>query len=256
MIIEVKNGTYWYIKGKSVLNNISFSLEEGSVMTILGQNGVGKTTLLKCISGLLKWKSGETIVHGRKIMSINDFCEIGYVPQARGLAFPYTVKEMTSMGRARYVKMFSVPSKADIKKIEDTLEDIGIAHLADIPCNQLSGGQLQLVYIARALVAEPKVLILDEPESHLDFKNQLYVLKLIKHLVDEKGISCIINTHNPENALKISDKTLFLGKNDYLVGETKNIITEENIKKYFDVTSKIVSVPHEDEILTTIIAIK
>lgn len=110
-------------------------------------------------------------------------------------------------------------------------------------CTELSGGQLQLVYIARALVNEPQLLIMDEPESHLDFRNQHLVLNLIRKLREERGISCIINTHYPDHALRISDDTLMLGRGRYSFGRSEDIITEENMKEFFEVNVKILSVP-------------
>ena len=255
MIVEVRNGYYGYPGENLLLKDINFSVEKGKIMTILGQNGVGKTTMLKCLTGILKWKKGQTLVNGKSLEAAGSFNAIAYVPQAHSLSFPYTVREMVAMGRARYIGLFSVPSKKDSQKVDDVVRDIGIKDLIDVPCSKLSGGQLQLVYIARALAADPQVLILDEPESHLDFKNQLMILKLIKNLAEERELSCIMNTHYPEHALRISDKTLFLGTNDYIFGDTKDVIIEENIKKFFDINAKIVSVKHGNESLKTIIAI-
>jgi iron complex transport system ATP-binding protein len=254
MLIEVRNGFFGYPGQDMILKDINFSLKQGEIMAILGQNGTGKTTMLKCLTGILKWKKGQTLINGKSLDSVGRLNEIGYVPQAHKLSFPYTVREMVAMGRARYIGPFSVPSKEDMEKVDEVIKSIGIEHLKNIPCTNLSGGQLQLVYIARALAADPKVLALDEPESHLDFKNQLMILKLIKRLVKGKNISCIMNTHYPEHALRISDKTMFLGSKGYILGKSREVITEENIGEYFDIHAKIVSIKNGNEDLSTIIA--
>lgn len=121
------------------------------------------------------------------------------------------------------------------------LDVVGASHLASRSCAKMSGGQLQLVYIARALAGEPKLIILDEPEAHLDFKNQDLVIKMIRKLVSDKKISCIMNTHSPVHALQVSDKTLLLGKEGmYVYGSTKDVLIESNINHYFDVNTRIV----------------
>lgn len=172
MMIAVDKGCFGYRKDELILNDISFSLDTGKVMAILGPNGIGKTTFLKCLIGILKWDSGQTLLDGRALSSPLECKKIGYVPQAHPVAFSYSVQELVMMGRAKYVSMFAVPSSNDRRKAQKAMEDVGISDIALKSCNQLSGGQLQLAFIARALAGEPEVLIMDEPESHLDFKNQ------------------------------------------------------------------------------------
>ncbi|WP_027625960.1 ABC transporter ATP-binding protein [Clostridium lundense] len=256
MILEIKNGYFSYENNNEpILKDINFSLCEGEIMTILGQNGVGKTTLLKCITGILKWKSGSTLINGELINLNNGIKKMGYVPQAHPINFAYTVKEMILMGRASYIGLFSTPSKEDKLMAEEVMKDIGILHLKNRECSKLSGGQLQLVFIARALVSEPKILVLDEPESHLDFKNQLIMLDIIKNLTKTRGLACIFNTHYPEHALKISDKTLMISSEGYVFGNTNEIITEKNIEHFFDVTAKILSFKEKNLDFKTIVPV-
>lgn len=238
-MITVDNGCFGYKKDEIILKNVSFSLEAGKIMSILGPNGIGKTTLLKCLIGILKWDSGHTFLDGHEIRSPLDCKKIGYVPQAHPIAFSYSVQELVTMGRAKYVSMFAVPSKSDQRQAWKAIEDVGICGIAKKSCNQLSGGQLQLAFIARALAGEPEILIMDEPESHLDFKNQFLILNLIQKLVSERNISCILNTHYPEHALRISDKTLLIGKNNHLFGDTEDIITQKNMNDFFGIQAKI-----------------
>lgn len=250
MILEVKNGYFGYTKDNNLLQNICFTLGEKEIMTILGQNGIGKTTILKCVTGILKWRQGQTMINGKSMGSSREAQKqipIGYVPQAHGLSFPYTVRELVTMGRARHIGLLSVPSKTDKKIVDQAIDEVGISAIRDKSCRQLSGGQLQLVFIARALASEPKVLVLDEPESHLDFRNQFMIINLIMRLVRERGLSCIINTHYPEHALRLSDTTLLMGPNSYLFGRTKEIITEKRVKEYFGINAKILPVPYKGE---------
>jgi iron complex transport system ATP-binding protein len=251
MMLTVVNGTYGYDKGPNLFSNLSFKVETGEILTILGPNGVGKTTLLKCILGLFKWRKGNTIINdleADKITASEFWKDISYVPQAKSMIFPYTVLEMVLMGRAPYLGSMSSPRKEDIAIAKRAIEEVGISRLMYKSCGAISGGELQLVLIARALTSAPKILVLDEPESNLDMKNQLLVLGIIEKLKKGKNISCIINTHYPNHALRISDNTLMLGGNGrHLFGNTREIITEENIKAFFEVKTRIIEWENEGE---------
>lgn len=239
MLLQVENGCYSYIKGSYVLQDITFSLEVGRVLAVIGPNGIGKTTLLKCLMGILKWQSGYSLINGRD--SARARRQIGYVPQAHSFSFPYLVRDMVVFGRAKYMSAFTSPSCEDYMIAEAALEEVGILHLQEKSCSQLSGGQLQLVLIARALAGEPKLLIMDEPESHLDFSKQFTILKIIKRLAKEKGIACIMNTHYPNHAIRIADRTLLLKRDKYIVGYTSKVLSRENIQEFFGVNSAIIN---------------
>ncbi len=238
MIYEVRHGIFGY-KDIPILNDINFSVCEGEVMSILGPNGVGKTTLLKCMMGLLKWKEGESLLDGENIRNIKPkefWQKIAYVPQAKGSAFGFSAIDMVTLGRSPHLGMCSQPKMEDREAARQAMEDMGILHLKDKLCTEMSGGELQMVLIARALTVNPKMLVLDEPESNLDFRNQLIILETIRNLSKKRGISAIVNTHYPEHALKISDKALILnreGRN--LFGNAEQIINEENMKQAFSV---------------------
>lgn len=240
MILEVKDASYSYDGKNYILKDLNLAIKENAIVSVLGQNGVGKTTFLKNLIGLYKWTDGSTFFRGEKVKSLLDKKELAYVAQAQTIALPYRVLDLVLMGRTKYLSAFSSPRKEDEIIACDVLKQVGIYHLKDKKANELSGGQLQMVYLARALAGKPKIIILDEPEAHLDFKNQKIILDKILELAKTNGITCIINTHSPENALKISDYTLFLGKDSYEFGETEKILNEENISKYFGMKSKIV----------------
>ena len=207
MIFSVENGQFGYADRK-ILHGVSFSLESSEVMTVLGPNGVGKTTLLKCMMGLLNWENGKTLIDGKPMKEMKTsevWRRIAYVPQSKGTALSYTAREMVLMGRSARLGLFSQPTKEDYRAADEAMEQVGITRLAQKQCSCMSGGELQMVLIARALCSNPEMLVLDEPESNLDFKNQLIVLETIQKLAKERGIAAIVNTHYPAHALKIAD---------------------------------------------------
>ena len=198
MKFEVKDGCFRYEKGREILRNISFVFEEAGILSVLGANGAGKTTLMKCMLGLLPWTSGGPIWMGRTS---------GIVRQKKfwrrvGLCAPSEISFLCLYGRgtgghgAQCALGAVCPAGGEgLGEVDESLETVGIAHLKNKLCNQISGGEYQLALIARALVTEPSLLILDEPESNLDFKNQMIVLEVLKRLCGEKKLSAIINTH-------------------------------------------------------------
>ena len=255
MTLQVKNGTFGY-KNKSILQNIELYIDGNTVLTVLGPNGVGKTTLLKCIMGFLRWGEGETLLNGKPLNTYSNkeiWQNISYVPQAKKSVFSYTVEDMVVMGLSATQNFFEVPKKEEYDKTYQMLETVGISKLIGKFCNELSGGELQMVMIARALVSNPELLILDEPESGLDMKNQIRILDIIKQASQGMNTACIINTHFPNHALNISDKTLLMGyDNNKLFGDTKELLTEKYIERFFSVRSKIVSFSTEEQDYKTI----
>ena len=242
MIFEVKHGCFGYSE-KQILNDITFGLESGEVLSVLGSNGVGKTTLLKCMMGFLRWNTGDTLINGISIKDIKQkelWKKIAYVPQAKGSAFGYTALDMVILGRSAHIGTFQQPKKEDIDIAMKAMNDVGILYLKDKLCTQMSGGELQMVLIARALTVSPDMLVMDEPESNLDFKNQLIILDIIKRLSKERKISAIVNTHYPAHALQISDKSLMLNRDGTsFYGATSDVINKENMRKAFGVNVHI-----------------
>lgn len=262
MKIVVEGGNFHYEKRRKKLPNlyaqdIHFSLEPGEIMAILGPNGAGKTTLLKCITGLLEWKKGKTLIDGHQLESFNRkelWKRVGYVPQAHKMVFGFSVEELVIMGRAPYISTLSQPTAKDLEAAHQALETIGIVHLAKKSCNEISGGELQLALIARTLVSEPEVLILDEPESHLDIQKQMIILQTIKRLARERGISCIINTHYPNHAFYLADRVLMTAKEKGIVyGNVQEVMTEVRMKEYFGIELKKIIVEEEDYLVETMI---
>ena len=238
--MRVHDGCFGF--GDRVLfKDLSFEVEDRRVMTILGPNGAGKTTLLKCMMGMYRWRSGGAELNGRDIsgMSPKEITKhIAYVPQMKSSSFDYTVEEMIMMGRASHIKLYESPGEKDKAIVSRYMDRLDISGLAERRYNTLSGGEMQMVMIARALVSEPEILVLDEPESNLDYSNQLKILDIIEELSQE--MACVINTHYPEHALRISDTTLMLdGRGRWVFGNTPDIINEDNLLNIFRIRAKI-----------------
>ena len=208
MELAVSHGFFRYADDHPVLQDVDFSLDCSSILSILGRNGAGKTTLLKCLLGFERWNSGATLIDGvdiRNMAARTFWSRIGYVAQAKNTTLSFTVQDMVVLGRSVRLGAFAKPGKKDWQKVQESLELVGIAHLAQARCDQISGGQYQLALVARALAGDPQLLVLDEPESNLDYKNQLQVLKVLHQLKTELGIGAVINTHFPSHAIELSD---------------------------------------------------
>lgn len=256
MNLTVNHGSFFYQKNTPIFHDINFSVDSGEILAILGPNGAGKTTLLRCITGMLKWRSGASLLDGESIQSMTPkklWSHMAYVPQAKGTSSSYTTFEAVLLGRSGRLNAFSTPRQEDLEKAKEVMQQLGISHLMDKKCSAISGGELQMVLIARALVSEPQILILDEPESNLDFKNQLIVLDTITRLA-QQGMTCIFNTHYPAHALQRSHKSLILSRGgQYIFGNTASVVTAKNIKQAFGVEAIIGEVETPENILQNVI---
>ena len=241
-ILRIEDGSFAYKGGPQILEGINLEVDRGEVLAILGPNGAGKTTLLRCMMDMLHWESGRTLLDGediRQIPASSLWRKMAYVPQARSAATSYTAFQTVLLGRSSRIGVFASPSDEDMLAAEAAMKRLGIWELADKTCHSISGGELQMVLIARAMAAEPELLVLDEPESNLDFKNQLIVLDAMSSLADE-GVACVFNTHYPAHALQRADKSLLLNKGGMnIYGPTKFVVSEDDIRSIFGVNAII-----------------
>lgn len=195
---------------REVLHKISFSLEQGELISVLGPNGVGKSTLFRCILGFLSDYRGTVTVDGvdAKTLTQREMAQkIAYIPQVHRPTFGYTVLDTVLMGTTRQLNAFSVPKQTQVEQARCALERIGVDHLADRDFNRLSGGEQQLVLVARAIAQQADILIMDEPTSALDYGNQFRVLHQVRKLADE-GYAVLLSTHNPQHAVSFADRIL------------------------------------------------
>ena len=247
MSIEVRNLSFSY-GSRPVLHDISFSVEKGEFLSILGPNGVGKSTLFRCVLGLLSGYTGQFLVDGvdsRRFTTREAAKHIAYIPQSSHSIFNYSVFDIVLMGRTSGLSTFRSPGKKDVEKCRWALEKIGIAHLADRCFHRLSGGEQQLVLIARALVQDAPVLMLDEPTANLDFGNQILVLEQARSLARE-GYTVIQTTHHPEQSYMFSDRILAIQKGRVLTeGPPAQVLTKENMRALYGTDVSIVSL-YED----------
>lgn len=216
--IEVKDLVFSYGKDE-ILNKVSFDLNKGDFLTIQGENGSGKSTLIKLILKDLKKKSGQIKLFGVDIEDFDDYTKIGYVPQvndANKLAFPVTGEEFVVLNLYKKFNIFNRPNKKCYKKVHDIFEILNIEDLLNVPFNQLSGGQAQKVMIARAMVNDPKILLLDEPTVGVDEKSKRDFLKLLAHLNDKHKISILMISHEMDVVREFSKREIRL-KNGRIV---------------------------------------
>lgn len=247
MKIDIRELTFSF-GSLPLLKDLSFSISEGEFLCVLGPNGIGKTTLLKCLMGFHKAHRGRIVVNDEIVKDLSMLKEVAYVPQARRVDFSYTALEMTLMGRSKHVSTFSTPKKEDRDIALAALEEIGIGDLAHRSCAQMSGGQLQMVYLARALAAQPRFLVLDEPEAHLDFRNQQKILEKVDEMVRKRKMLCLMNTHHPQHALDMADGVLLLGEEgEYYVGPPEEGLSKSSINRFFGVSSALVDVEIKKE---------
>ncbi|WP_321428863.1 ABC transporter ATP-binding protein [uncultured Methanolobus sp.] len=212
--ISIQNISLGYDRNL-ILNKIDFTVKKGSVVTLVGPNGCGKTTLLKIINGFLKQHGGAIYIDGKNAeeMAKKERAKtLSHVSQNHKSSFPFSVLDVVLTGRMPYISTFSTPGKEDIDKTYSVLEYLGIKHFADRPYTQISGGERQLVMIAKALAQEPDFLLLDEPTSFLDLKNQIHVLKTITDLSRTRNITVLMTLHDPNHAMLFSDEIILLRK--------------------------------------------
>lgn len=222
-------------KENCVFKGLSFCVKRSEILGILGHNGAGKTTLIKCCIGILPLQKGRVFLQGKNIKTLSHkqfFSQVAYVPQAKNSITRLSVFDMVLLGAN--IDITSIPKKAHLEKAHLLLEKLHISFLKNKPCSNLSGGELQMVVLARSLMNDPALIILDEPESNLDFKNQECILSILLEL-KEQGKSIIINTHFPQNAYKLADKVLILQKNSHLLGD-KSLINKAQLSQSFEVS--------------------
>ena len=243
MSIQVSKLNFSYGEHE-VLHDVSFTIKQGDLVCLLGPNGVGKSTLFRNILGLLPGYQGKIYVNGQDTsgLSIEQMAKlIAYIPQSHETTFNFTVFDMVLMGTTVHTSLISIPGKRQKAMTEKALERLGILHLRNRGFAQISGGERQLTLIARALVQQTKVLIMDEPTANLDYGNQIRVLEQVKNLTDD-GYTIIQATHQPDQAFLFADEVLALKDGRVLAqGTPREIITTEFVNTLYDVTVDVQS---------------
>ena len=251
MKLEVRNLSCGY-HGKAILHNLSFSLCSGEILCILGPNGVGKTTLFKTMLGLLPAIAGEVLIDQIPYLTRSTKARarlVGYVPQAHTPPFPYTVRQVVVMGRTAHLKLTQAPSQQDYALADQVIEQLGLSHLSEQDYTKISGGERQLVLIARALTQSPQILFMDEPTASLDFGNQAQVLSTIERLADS-GMAIIMTTHAPDHALLLEANTMLLSRQGIRLGRANEVITASSMEKTYSVPIVMTRGKRENQVVT------
>ncbi len=236
-MLRVKDLKFSY-RDKLVFENINFSVTNGEILIIMGLNGSGKSTLLRSLAQFLKYEGAVYLGEDNlKMLALNERAKkISYLPQ-KFLGERVTVFDAIMLGRKPYIKIN--PSKKDVEKVDEIINFLKLQGIKDKFCDEISGGELQKVFIGRALAQEPKLLLLDEPINHLDIYNQIEVMELISKIVKSLNIIAVIVLHDLNTALKYGDKFLFLKDKSVIQCENKSQITESLLFQIFNVKIKI-----------------
>jgi cobalamin transport system ATP-binding protein len=234
--VDITNLSFAY-RNNPVLNNLSFSVSEGEFFIIIGPNGSGKTTLMKIIAGILKTKIGELKVFHQplKKYTLKDLAKtIAIVPQMAAPDFPFTVTELVLMGRSPHLNVLGLEQEKDLEIAQNAMAFTEVEHLAHRKVDQLSGGECQRVFIARAVCQEPKIILLDEPTASLDLAHQVKVMDLMEKLKNEMGFTVIMVSHDVNLAAMYSDRILLLKTGEIVnIGKPDEILTLQILKETY-----------------------
>jgi iron complex transport system ATP-binding protein len=239
--MEIQNARYRYAEmdTEPVFEGVSFTISSSEVFCLLGPNGSGKSTLLKCLAGLLSVERGTVLLGDRDIGALSAVERarvVGFVPQSLTPAFPFQVRDVVVMGRASRLNLFAAPAERDYAAAQNAMDRIGIRHLARRSCNRISGGEWQLVLIARALAQNPSVLLLDEPTSHLDLGNQMKILRVVNQLSTE-GLAIVMASHFPDHAFLCGDRVALLKDHAFMrIGTPDEVVTAASMEAAYGVT--------------------
>jgi len=226
-------------RGKPVGRDMDLELRAGEVLCLLGPNGSGKTTLFKTMLGLLPPQGGEVRLGGRPIGALarDEIARsVAYVPQAQAAHFPFRVADMVVMGRTAHLGPFASPSREDHAKARAALDVLGIADLAETEYTRISGGQRQLVLVARALAQDAPAIVMDEPTASLDFGNQVVVLSEVRRLAG-RGLAVLLSTHDPDHAFSIGHRVALLDEGRLVaLGRPDEVLTPEHLRTVYGVS--------------------
>ena len=232
--------------GFVLARDIDLTVAPGEVLALLGPNGGGKTTLFKTLMGLLAAKDGVVKLNGEALTALSRRAiarRLAYVPQTHAPPFPYLVRDVVLMGRTAHLGPFDAPRRGDLAAVEAALGLLGVADLAGKEYTRISGGQRQLVMIARALAQEAPLLVMDEPTASLDFGNQALVLREVRRLA-ARGYGIVLSTHDPDHAFACATRVAVLHRGSLAVqGAPEKVLTAELLRAVYDVKVTIQHLP-------------
>ncbi|MBU5434626.1 ABC transporter ATP-binding protein [Pseudoflavonifractor sp. MSJ-37] len=229
-MLSIEHLRYWYQPGRPVLEDVSFALEGGDILCLLGPNGTGKTTLLRCLLGLSQAKGGEVVLDGQSLSHLSHrgrAKRLAYVPQSTAMAFPYEVREVVLMGRVPHLPPGASYRQADHDTVAEALDRLQIGHLARRKFQELSGGERQMVLVARALAQQANYLVMDEPTANLDYGNQVKILRVVDELA-QSGYGILMTSHYPDHAFLVCTKAVLMRDGRVMAwGAPGDVVTTE-----------------------------
>jgi iron complex transport system ATP-binding protein len=247
-LLCIESAEFGYTPQNTIFENVSLEVQPGEVMCIMGPNGCGKSTLVDAVLGVNKLRSGTISVGGRPLRLIKprEFAAwIAYVPQAHVKTFPYTVLDIILMGRVYLAGGMGAPRSDDFEAAREALAQVGMTTFADRPYTELSGGEMQLVMIARALAQNAKLFLMDEPTAHLDFRHELSVMEVVARLVKTKQVSVLMATHFLNQAFFLANdgvptRVALMNNRRLEHADTPHrVLTEENLRRVFKIDTWI-----------------
>lgn len=257
MKVDIRDVSFSY-GSNPVFENISLQVREGEVCCLMGINGCGKSTLIDCVLGVNECAEGEVLVEGGSVKKMKPYelaHRLAYIPQVHDRSFPYKVRDVVLMGRTVHKRGFGIPDAHDREISMQALERCRIIHLADRPYTQISGGEMQMVMLARALAQGSPVMVMDEPTAHLDFRNELAFQETVVELVTKKNIGVLIATHSPNQAyyfescgVDTSVGLMSCGEMRAL-GSPSEVLTEGLLSEVYDIDIKIIKEDNFKQIL-------
>ena len=241
-MIQVKNISYHYKGGPELLKNVSFDMEEGSVLAILGNNGVGKSTLLKCFNHILTPDAGQVLLEGENLLAMSSrevAKRVAFVSQSVPNT-QMTVHDVVMLGRRPYMKWGF--TEDDHVIVHNAMDRLGVGAMRGRFLNQLSGGEKQKVMLARAMAQQPKLMLLDEPTSALDIQNQYQVLRIVRDICRTDGLAAVVVIHDLNLALRFCDRFLLLKDGQVYRHGDRSILDSEALREVYGVNAKIVEI--------------
>jgi iron complex transport system ATP-binding protein len=241
------HGLAFGYRGKPVGQDVDLEVRAGEVVCLLGPNGSGKTTLFKTMLGLLPPQGGEVRLAGRPIAALarDEIARrVAYVPQAQAAHFPFRVADMVVMGRTAHMGPFAAPGREDHAKAQAALDALGIGALSQAEYTRISGGQRQLVLVARALAQDAPAIVMDEPTASLDFGNQVVVLSEVRRLA-ARGLAVLLSTHDPDHAFSIGHRVVLLDAGRLVAtGRPEEVLTPERLHSVYGVHVSVERMSH------------
>ncbi len=249
MKLTAESVAFAYPRQARVLDGVSFALGAGEVLCLLGPNGTGKTTLLRCLLGIQGGYTGHICLDGRDVRQLSARARaqvIAYVPQSSTSVFAYTVMDITVMGRSPHLGLAGIPTETDIAIARAALDRLGIGYLADRPFGVISGGERQLTLIARALAQETPILVLDEPTASLDYGNQVRILQTI-HRLAAQGLAILMTSHFPDHAFSTATAVaLMKGGRIVASGPPDTVISDRSLSDLYGVPVRVLTAASPD----------